>query len=139
MGIALLLVVAKPMFQLRYSGSIPETGLAFSPGGAEHVQPWSDDRWGGKNGQAATALAYIIYFPMLFLSGATMPLYIMPDSLVAVSKVLPLTYGVELLSGVWLGGRLPQLQAGVGGVGGSSPCLHRSCRALFQMGVAWRK
>lgn len=106
MGIALLLVVAKPMFQLRYSGSIPETGLAFLLVVLSMFSLGLMIAGVAKNGQAATALAYIIYFPMLFLSGATMPLYIMPDSLVAVSKVLPLTYGVELLSGVWLGGRL---------------------------------
>lgn len=52
------------------------------------------------------ALAYIIYFPMLFLSGATMPLQMMPQSIVNVSKVLPLTYGVELMKGIWLGGSM---------------------------------
>lgn len=58
------------------------------------------------NGKSASVLAYIIYFPMIFLSGSTMPIELMPKGIVAFSKVLPLSYGVELLKGVWLGGRL---------------------------------
>jgi len=43
---------------------------------------------------------------MIFLSGATIPLVIMPDVVISISKFLPLTYGVELLQGLWLGGSL---------------------------------
>ena len=61
---------------------------------------------GAPNGRAASALAYLVYFPMLFLSGASVPLYIMPKSIVKIANILPLTYGVRLLTGVWLGGAL---------------------------------
>ena len=37
---------------------------------------------------------------MLFLSDAMMPLEIMPKGVVNASKLLPLTYGVDLLKGV---------------------------------------
>ncbi len=40
---------------------------------------------------------------MIFLSGATIPLAIMPGSIKAVSAYLPLTYVVELLQGMWFG------------------------------------
>jgi len=56
------------------------------------------------NSKAALAITYVIYFPMLFLSGATLPLDFMPDVVVTISKALPLTYGVQLLKGLWLGG-----------------------------------
>jgi len=56
------------------------------------------------NSKAALAITYVIYFPMLFLSGATLPLDFMPEVVVTISKALPLTYGVELLKGLWLGG-----------------------------------
>ncbi len=58
------------------------------------------------NGRMATVLSYLIYFPMLFLSGATIPIEIMPDHVSHFAKVLPLTHGVELLKRVWTGGAL---------------------------------
>lgn len=59
-----------------------------------------------KNAKASLAISYVVYFPMLFLSGATLPLAFMPDAIITISKFLPLTYGVELLQGLWLGGSL---------------------------------
>ena len=49
----------------------------------------------------------LIYFPMLLLSGATVPVEIFPDALQAVAHVLPLGVGIELLKSVsmgWYGG-----------------------------------
>lgn len=54
-----------------------------------------------KNGKTAAALSYIIYFPMIFLSGATMPLEMFPNILQKISNILPLTHGVKLLRGMW--------------------------------------
>lgn len=54
-----------------------------------------------KNGKSATSIAYIVYFPMLMLSGATMPLEMFPKSIKTVANILPLTHGVKLLRGVW--------------------------------------
>ncbi len=53
------------------------------------------------NSNAAIGVAYLVYFPMLFLSGATIPLQIMPPAVKAISQFLPLTYCVDLLQGVW--------------------------------------
>lgn len=55
------------------------------------------------NSRAATAISFLVYFPMLFLSGATIPLQIMPETVKAISKILPLTYCVEILQGTWMG------------------------------------
>jgi len=55
------------------------------------------------NNRAASAIAYLIYFPMLFLSGASMPLQMMPKAIVNVSRFIPLTYCVEILQGTWMG------------------------------------
>lgn len=48
-------------------------------------------------------LCTIIYFSMLFLSGATVPYEIMPKGLQKASDILPLTQGIKLLKGVSLG------------------------------------
>lgn len=58
------------------------------------------------NSQSAMAISFVLYFIMLFLSGATIPLSLMPKVITTLSKGLPLTYCVELLQGVWLGGAI---------------------------------
>lgn len=57
-----------------------------------------------KNAKASLAISYVVYFPMLFLSGATLPLQFMPEFVQDISKLLPLTYGIDLVRGLWFGG-----------------------------------
>lgn len=59
--------------------------------------------------KASSGLAMAVFFPMMFLSGIAMPISLMPASLQAVSKALPLTYLVDLLQGLWYGGPIPNL------------------------------
>jgi ABC-2 type transport system permease protein len=40
---------------------------------------------------------------MIFLSGAAMPLEVLPDTVRTISNFLPLTYVVQLLRGLWVG------------------------------------
>lgn len=54
--------------------------------------------------RAAVAIANLVYFPMIFLSGATIPLQIFPDAMKTISAALPATYAVELLQHAWLDG-----------------------------------
>lgn len=53
-----------------------------------------------KDMRSAPAVANLIFFPMVFLSGAGLPLQILPGWLQAMSKLLPTTYLVEALTGV---------------------------------------
>jgi ABC-2 type transport system permease protein len=46
--------------------------------------------------------AFIIY-PMIGISGLFVPLTLMPPGLRAVARVVPLTYAVSLLEGIWKG------------------------------------
>ena len=43
------------------------------------------------------------FFPMIFLSGGTIPHEIMSDGVLAVARAIPLTHVVTLLKGMWLG------------------------------------
>lgn len=55
----------------------------------------------------------ILYFPMLFLSGATVPFEIMPKALQFTANVFPMTQGIKLLKNTSLGlstdNMLPQI------------------------------
>jgi len=51
----------------------------------------------------AQPLASVVFYPMIALSGLFYPLSLLPPWLEAVARVLPLTYAVSLLQGVWRG------------------------------------
>jgi len=55
------------------------------------------------NMKTASLLCTLIYFPMLFFSGATIPYEIMPKAARAAMDILPLTQGVKLLKATSLG------------------------------------
>ena len=59
-----------------------------------------------KDANTASLLCSIAYFPMLFFSGTTIPLDVLPGGVVKVLQVLPLTQGINLLETVALGGSL---------------------------------
>lgn len=54
--------------------------------------------------RTAQAVGMAIFYPMLFLSGAAMPRFIMPELVQDISQLLPLTHVVILLEDMWLYG-----------------------------------
>ena len=56
--------------------------------------------------RAAQAVGMALFYPMLFLSGAAMPRFIMPDSIRRIADALPLTHVVKLIEDLWLFGTL---------------------------------
>ncbi|MCR0496606.1 ABC transporter permease [[Clostridium] innocuum] len=50
-----------------------------------------------KTVKIANVVTTFVYFPMLFLSGATIPFELFPDTVQKVCNVLPLTHGIKLL------------------------------------------
>lgn len=52
---------------------------------------------------AASGLAMIVFFPMIFLSGIAMPLAMLPDVMQSISRWIPMTYYVDLVRGAWYG------------------------------------
>jgi ABC-2 type transport system permease protein len=53
--------------------------------------------------RTAEAVGMGIYFPMILLSGTTLPIQMMPDTLKKMIAFLPLTHVVQLLQGSWFG------------------------------------
>lgn len=103
LGMAILIAVGKLIFGLRMVGSwfsvlaaILLSALAFFSAGylIASLAPTA---------RIAQTVGMVIFFPMMFLSGAGMPLQLLPETLRQVSKYLPLTYVVELIQGLWFG------------------------------------
>jgi ABC-2 type transport system permease protein len=55
------------------------------------------------NSRVAILVGNVVLYPMLFLSGAFMPLQMMPAQAQALSQWLPMTHLVALLRGAWYG------------------------------------
>jgi ABC-2 type transport system permease protein len=103
LGMAILVVTGKLVFGLRIAGSwlnvlaaITLSALSFYSLGylIASLVPTA---------RAAQAVGMVIFFPMMFLSGAGMPLQLLPESLRKVSDFLPLSYVVRLIQGLWFG------------------------------------
>lgn len=53
--------------------------------------------------RSAQMVSMVIFYPMLFLSGATIPLEVLPATVRDYGQILPLTHVVTLLRGLWVG------------------------------------
>lgn len=53
--------------------------------------------------KSVNAVTTLVYFPMLFLSGATIPYELFPSGLQKVANVLPLAQGIKLMKAVSMG------------------------------------
>ena len=106
LGTILLVIVGKIVFNLHFWGNLLIFLIAFLLSVICIFSIGFLIAAVAPNSRAANAIAYLVYFPMLFLSGATVPLQVMPPEIVAFSKLLPLTHCVEILQGTWLGNPL---------------------------------
>ena len=53
------------------------------------------------NERTATLVANLVYFPMIFLSGATLPSELLTGPVQTAANALPITWAVELLLAAW--------------------------------------
>ena len=60
----------------------------------------------GKSEQGASAVANLVTFPMLFLSGVFFPTDVLPDWLLVVTRYLPLSFLIDALRDVILNGAM---------------------------------
>jgi len=51
----------------------------------------------------ALAVGNVLVYPLILLSGATVPLSVLPDGVRQVAQFSPLTQMVQLLQGLWAG------------------------------------
>lgn len=52
---------------------------------------------------AARAIGMVVYYPMMFLSGGTLPREVMPETLKRISDFFPMTYSLNLFKDLWFG------------------------------------
>jgi ABC-2 type transport system permease protein len=103
LGMVLLIIAGKLVYHLRFEGNALNVLAAFV------LCCLSFFAFGfvlaGLMPTARTAqvVGMVILYPMLFLSGAGFPRELLPETILKVSRFLPLTYVVTLLRGLWVG------------------------------------
>ncbi|MEA3453950.1 MAG: ABC transporter permease [Candidatus Caldatribacteriota bacterium] len=102
-GALLLIIAGKIIYNLRFGGSIINIFLAFTLSTLSFLSLGFVIASVAPTARTANIVGMIIFFPMMFLSGATFPSQMMPVVVRQISRFFPLTYVVELLQGLWFG------------------------------------
>lgn len=106
LGIAILLIAGKLLYQLQIQGDLLSVAAAALLSTTAMFAMGFLFTAVGKDAKITHLLCYLFYFIMLFLSGATMPAMLFPESIRRISKLLPMTYAVDLMQGVFSGDSL---------------------------------
>lgn len=102
-GMLLLIVSGKAAYGLRFAGDPLDVGLAYLLCSTSFfalgfvlaaVLPTT---------RSAQTVGMVLFYPMIFLSGATIPREILPETIRTYAQILPLTHVVNLLRGLWIG------------------------------------
>jgi ABC-2 type transport system permease protein len=102
-GMVILVVTGKLVFGLRFAGSWINVVSAYLLCALSFFSAGYLLASLAPTARVAQVVGMVIFFPMMFLSGAGMPLQLLPESLRRVSDFLPLSYVVRLLQGLWFG------------------------------------
>jgi ABC-2 type transport system permease protein len=103
LGMVILVVTGKLVFGLRIGGSWLDVLAAFVLCALAFYSVGYLVASLAPTARLAQVVGMVVFFPMMFLSGAGLPLQLLPDGLRRVSDFLPLTYVVRLLQGLWFG------------------------------------
>lgn len=102
-GMALLYVAARLVYRTRFDGDLGSVALGFLLGGLAIMTFGFVLAGLLPSGRSAQAVAMVLFYPMIFLTGATVPLEILPKAVLKIAQFLPLTHVVVLLRGLWVG------------------------------------
>ncbi len=108
-GMVLLIIAGKAVYHLRFNGNPWSVALAFTFASLSFFSVGFVLAGLLPSARSAQLVGMVLLYPMIFLSGATIPLEILPEGVRSVARFLPLTYVVNLLRGLWIGEAWSQL------------------------------
>lgn len=109
----MLIALAKLVFDLNFTGNALDIFIVFIISALSVFSIGFLIASIAPNMKAANGIANFVYFPMLFLTGATIPIELMPASIQKVAQFLPVTHAVEAMKQVWLGGSISSVQTNI--------------------------
>ncbi len=105
-GIAILLIAGKLLYHIRLKGDFLSVCVGILLSIAAMFSIGFLLTAIGRDLKGTNMLCYVVYFVMLFLSGATMPDQMFPETMKKISGCLPMTHAVDLMQGIFAGERL---------------------------------
>ena len=103
LGMCALLVFGWLLYHVQFEGRVVDVIVAVVFGGLAMFSCGYLIASLATGARTAQVIGMVIFYPMMFLSGAGIPLEVLPAGVRSVSNILPLTYVVKLLRGLWLG------------------------------------
>lgn len=106
LGGVLLIAAARIVYRLKFAGRAGDVLFGFTLSALSFFAVGFLLASVARTARTAYILGMVLYFPNLFLSGATIPKETFPAALRAANKFIPLTHVVNLLQGLWFGDKL---------------------------------
>lgn len=103
LGAVLLVAAARLVYGLNFGGNAALVFLGFTLSALSFFAVGFLVASLSPNARVANIIGMVLYFPNLFLSGATFPKEMFPPAVKAVSRFIPMTHVVSLLQGLWFG------------------------------------
>jgi imidazolonepropionase-like amidohydrolase/ABC-type multidrug transport system permease subunit len=103
-SLALQIIVAKLVFKITIAGSLAELVIVSFIGAAAFIPLGLIVGSVARDTKTAPAITNLLFFPMMFLSGAAFPFFMLPDWIKSLARLLPATYAVEVMQGVFVRG-----------------------------------
>ncbi len=103
LGIVLLFLVGKIGYNVRFEGDPLSVLAGFCLGTFAFFALGYILAGLAPTARTAQLAGTVLFYPMVFISGATWPLEFLPQAVQNVARFIPLTYVVALLKGLWFG------------------------------------
>lgn len=102
-GALILVAGALLIYHMQFQGSVGAALIGFTLSALSFFSVGFVVASVSRTSRIAQILGMVLYFPNIFLSGATVPKQIFPPAMRTISKILPMTHVVDLLQGLWIG------------------------------------
>jgi len=103
LGMMGLVIIGWLLYRVQFEGQVVAVILAVAFGGLAMFSIGYLIAGLAPGARTAQVVGMVIFYPMMFLSGASIPLEVMPETIQRIADFLPLTYVVRLLRGLWFG------------------------------------
>jgi len=103
LGMMLLVLAARSVFGLRFGGNALSVAVGFVLSCLSFFALGFVFAGLMPTARTAQIVGMVLFYPMIFLSGATIPLEVLPPTVRQYAGLLPLTHVVKLLRGLWMG------------------------------------
>jgi ABC-2 type transport system permease protein len=109
-GMGLLVLTGKLVYGLRFAGDALSVLAAFTLSCLSFFAFGMVLAGLMPNVRVASVVGNVLLYPMIYLSGSTIPMEVMPPAMRNISRFVPLTHVVTLLQGLWKGDAWSQHQ-----------------------------